>query len=127
MFIKTFKTVECGGVIAVKADVVKVANDAAIDVVVNDEQTKHYFCNSSQVVVQNSFMRRGKKLRLLMMLMMLLLLLRQVLLVKQLFFEFSLDAIENGVGRAIGTDDLRLWIFRCRTLCRRMFRRQIDF
>ncbi len=124
MFIKTFKTVECGGVIAVKADVVKVANDAAIDAV-NDEQTKHYFFNSSQVVVQNSFMRRGKKLRLLMLLMMLLL--RQVLLVKQLFFEFSLDAIENGIGRAIGTDDLRLWIFRRRTLCRGMFRRQIDF
>ena len=40
MFIKTFKTVECGGVIAVEADVVKVANDAVIDVVVNDVQNK---------------------------------------------------------------------------------------
>jgi hypothetical protein len=127
MFIKTFKTVECGGVIAVEADVVKVANEAVIDVVVNDEQTKHYFFNSSQVVVQNSFMRRRKKLRLLMMMLLMMLLLRQVLLVKQLFFEFSLDAIEYGIGRAIGTDDLRLWIFRRRTLRRRMFRRQIDF
>ncbi len=62
-----------------------------------------------------------------MMMMMLLLLLRKMLLVKQLFFEFSLDTIEYGIGRAIGTDDLRLWIFRRWTLRRRMFRRRIDF